>query len=86
MQALSGSPAARTAAVLAAGCDIALHCNGRLDEMAEVAAAAPVLAGESASRARAALARRAQPETLEIAAARADLAKLTGQPAGSLVA
>ena len=37
MQALGGSLGDRAARSLAAGCDIALHCNGRLDEMVEVA-------------------------------------------------
>jgi beta-N-acetylhexosaminidase len=33
MGALSGTIAERTRASLAAGCDLVLHCNGRLDEM-----------------------------------------------------
>jgi len=32
MQALRGSPAERALAALAAGCDIALHCSGRIGE------------------------------------------------------
>jgi len=36
MQALGGALAERTARALAAGCDIALHCNGQPDEMAAV--------------------------------------------------
>ena len=56
MGALSGSIAERTRASLAAGCDLVLHCNGKIDEMRAVAAEAPELAGEAARRADAALA------------------------------
>lgn len=56
MGALSGSLASRAEASFAAGCDLALHCNGRLDEMAQVASRSPVLAGEAAGRCEAALA------------------------------
>src|SRR3954447_12560415 len=34
MNALAGSLAERTRALLSAGCDMVLHCNGKLDEMA----------------------------------------------------
>lgn len=37
MQALSGTPGERGAAALAAGCDIVLHCNGDMSEMAQIA-------------------------------------------------
>jgi beta-N-acetylhexosaminidase len=39
MQALGGSLGERAARALAAGCDIALHCNGQTEEMQQVAAA-----------------------------------------------
>jgi beta-N-acetylhexosaminidase len=58
MGALSGTIGERVRAALGAGCDIALHCNGNMMEMQEVAAEAPRLAGESARRAGAALAAR----------------------------
>ncbi len=50
MEALDGPPAERVAAALAAGCDVALHCNGDFAEMADVAQAAPRLRAESAER------------------------------------
>lgn len=37
MQALGGSLGDRSARALAAGCDVALHCNGRMGEMVEIA-------------------------------------------------
>ena len=39
MEALGGSLAERSTAALAAGCDMILHCNGRLDDMQQIAAA-----------------------------------------------
>lgn len=56
MKALTGSFAERTRAVLSAGSDLALHCNGVLTEMEEVAGAAPALSGEALRRFHAALA------------------------------
>ena len=72
MNALSGTLARRTRAALAAGCDVALHCNGKLDEMYEVASESPKLAGEPARRANAALAARRKPMTFDVAEARLD--------------
>lgn len=51
MKALSGDFASRTDAILAAGCDVVLHCNGLMDEMRAVAARAPVLSGRALERA-----------------------------------
>ncbi len=50
MGALSGPLGARAAAALAAGCDLALHCSGRLAEMEEIAAATGPLAAATAAR------------------------------------
>ena len=58
MHALGGSPGERARAVLAAGCDLVLHCNGRLDEMQDVAANAGPLEGSSHERFARALSRR----------------------------
>jgi beta-N-acetylhexosaminidase len=71
MNALAGSLAERAAAAFAAGCDVALHCNGRLDEMDAVASETPELAGEAKRRTDAALARtRHIPEPLNVVDAR----------------
>lgn len=78
MGALSGSIGERTRASLAAGCDVVLHCNGKLDEMQAVAAEAPVLSGAALRRADAALAQRRKPEDIDLAAARAQFAALMG--------
>ncbi len=50
MAALSGAMGARAAAVIAAGCDAALHCSGEPGEMAEIAAAVGALGGETRER------------------------------------
>jgi beta-N-acetylhexosaminidase len=70
MNALSGTIAERSRDALAAGCDVVLHCNGDLTEMAAVAGVVPELSGDAASRADAALARRSAPEKFDTDAAR----------------
>ncbi len=55
MGALSGGLSERTRAVLDAGCDVALHCNGGLAEMQAVAEATPLLEGAALRRYEAAL-------------------------------
>jgi len=70
MGALSGSIAERARASLQAGCDLVLHCNGKMDEMREVAAEAPELSGQAARRAEAALAARKPPSAIDLQAAR----------------
>lgn len=76
MGALSGTIAERTRAAFAAGCDLVLHCNGRLDEMRAVAAESPVLSGEAGRRATAALAARTPPDEIDLAAARTAFADM----------
>jgi len=76
MGALSGSLAERTCAALAAGCDIVLHCNGELAEMEAVASAAPVLAGQAAVRAAAALSARMAPAAIDEEEARRTFAAM----------
>jgi beta-N-acetylhexosaminidase len=73
MNALAGSIADRTRAIVAAGCDMVLHCNGKLDEMQAVAAETPELSGVALARADRALAARKAPIAFDRAAARAEL-------------
>ena len=73
MNALSGNIAERTRAIFAAGCDMALHCNGNIEEMREVAGQTPELSDRALERANAALAARKAPQPFDRAAARAEL-------------
>jgi beta-N-acetylhexosaminidase len=73
MNALAGSVAERTRAIIAAGCDMVLHCNGNIGEMREVAGQTPELAGRAQERARKALASRKPPQAFDRTAARAEL-------------
>jgi len=76
MGALSGSISERCRAALTAGCDMVLHCNGKLSEMQAVAAAAVELAGDAACRAAAALALRRSPPAIDLAASRPEFFRL----------
>jgi beta-N-acetylhexosaminidase len=73
MNALAGSIAERTRAIIDAGCDMVLHCNGDLGEMREVARETPELSGKALERARRALASRKAPQPFDRQAARAEL-------------
>jgi beta-N-acetylhexosaminidase len=74
MEALSGTLRDRAEESLRAGCDVVLHCNGRLGEMIDVAAAAPILATVPLRRAEEALRRiRHAPEPFDPVDARARL-------------
>jgi beta-N-acetylhexosaminidase len=50
MEALKGDFASRAAGVVAAGCDVALHCSGKMDEMVEVASSVPSMSAEGHDR------------------------------------
>jgi len=50
MEALQGDFGSRAAGVVAAGCDAALHCSGKMDEMVAVAASVPPLGAEAEAR------------------------------------
>ena len=73
MNALAGSIAERTRAIFAAGCDVVLHCNGKMTEMRDVAREAPELSGQALQRAKRALAARKAAKPFDRAAARAEL-------------
>jgi beta-N-acetylhexosaminidase len=79
MGALSGSLRDRAASAISAGCDLVLHCNGQIEEMTEIAASVPELAGEALDRATAALAARAAPEPIERAPLEARYQQLLGE-------
>lgn len=50
MKALDGDMAARAAGVVAAGCDIALNCWGRMDDMIAIAGALPAISDAARGR------------------------------------
>jgi len=83
MNALSGSLEERSRAAIAAGCDLVLHCSGELEEMQAVASAAPLLTGEAAKRADAALIRRGHVRKDDLAVLRAEWAALMHADAGA---
>ncbi|MEZ5872137.1 MAG: beta-N-acetylhexosaminidase [Nitratireductor sp.] len=77
MQALSGDFSHRTQSSFAAGCDVVLHCNGVMNEMREIAANCPQLAGKPLYRAEKALERIAGvAQDVDEAALRAEFAQL----------
>jgi beta-N-acetylhexosaminidase len=50
MEALRGDFAGRARGVVAAGCDVALHCSGKMDEMIAVASGVPAMTPEGEDR------------------------------------
>ncbi|MBX3578068.1 MAG: beta-N-acetylhexosaminidase [Rhizobiaceae bacterium] len=55
MKALSGDFPSKAAAILAAGCDLVLHCNGVMEEMQGIASKTVPLTGKALQRAESAL-------------------------------
>ncbi len=74
MQALSGDFAQRAGAIVGAGCDVVLHCNGVMEEMRAVASKTPVLAGDASRRAARALADLRAPDKSDENALRSEFA------------
>lgn len=79
MAALSGTRGERAQAALEAGCDVALHCNGKLEEMREIAAIAPRLSADAARRYERALAMRGAPAPIDPSVVGLELAGLLGE-------
>jgi beta-N-acetylhexosaminidase len=79
MQALSGRIFERSAAAIAAGCDIVLHCNGKMAEAEEAVAASGALSAGALTRALAALDARKTPAPIDIVALDAELGSVLGQ-------
>jgi beta-N-acetylhexosaminidase len=78
MGALAGGMAERARAVLNAGCDVVLHCNGDLAEMAAVAEATPVLSPAAARRWTAARSMLSAPAAVDAVALRERMESLLG--------
>jgi beta-N-acetylhexosaminidase len=78
MQALDGPLSLRAKTALFAGCDLALHCNGDMGEMKDVAAEAGALEGLSLKRSEQALSHLSVPDGFDPAAAGARLSQLMG--------
>jgi beta-N-acetylhexosaminidase len=74
MKALEGPYEERAAAIIDAGLDIVLHCNGELDQARAVASAAPPLSGASLRRAKAALAAISAPHQFDAGKGERELA------------
>ena len=81
MNALQGRLSVRTKAALFAGCDIVLHCNGKMDEMREVAPEVKPLQGNALRRAEHALSHLSEPDEFDPAAGEARLTELLSMSA-----
>ena len=76
MEALRGDLGDRTKRARGAGCDLALHCNGRLDEMRAVAAAAGPISDATRERLTRSAPTPAAPAAMNIVSAEARLDEL----------
>lgn len=76
MKALRGPMRERAESCISAGCDLALHCNGEMEEMLAVAEGVPELAGASLQRFQAAWNITQKQGTVDVAEAESALEKL----------
>lgn len=76
MNALSGTLGERARAIANNGCDIVLHCNGKMEEMLQVVAEAKPLEGKALERARRVEAAFGQVDSLDEAAVRTEFNSL----------
>lgn len=76
MSALEGPVDRRAARVIAAGSDLALHCNGKLDEMEAVCGSVPMVGPKCRDRITALHAWRGQRGAVDMQAAEAALARI----------
>ncbi len=77
MEALSGDVVTRARASMAAGMDVVLHCNGKLDEMQAIASEVGPMTPAAQRRADAALAQQTAPDDADIEALWAEHQTLT---------
>jgi beta-N-acetylhexosaminidase len=83
MEALSGPIAERARQAITAGCDVNLHCNGKMAEMVEVAEGSPELSAAARERLARSLGALAAPQSLDAAAAQAELDSLLATATGA---
>jgi beta-N-acetylhexosaminidase len=83
MEALKGSLAERAEAVLAGGCDVVLHCSGKLDEMEAVAAASGAMSEAAMARLARGLGMRRKQEPVNRAIVERRIESLLGGGKGS---
>jgi beta-N-acetylhexosaminidase len=79
MNALAGDYGDRARAIRDAGCDLVLHCDGRIEEMRAVADATPELAGMAGERAARALAAARPAQPFDRIAGREELVRLVAR-------
>lgn len=78
MNALAGDHRERGKAIFDAGCDIVLHCSGRMEDMQAVADVSPILAGKALDRVERVIGLARPPEPFDRAAAREEYLALAG--------